>query len=328
MIVITGAAGFIGSCMTAFLNEQGYDNLILVDDFSRTDKQANWQGKRYIAQLHRNDFLAWLAQLSTPYGKNEKPQVIIHLGARTDTTETDKTVFDVLNLNYSKQLWDLCVQQQIPLLYASSAATYGLGENGYSDRHDIVPNLCPLNPYGRSKNDFDNWVLQQTEQPPKWYGLKFFNVYGPNEYHKGRMASVVWHAYHQIKSMGQVRLFRSHHPDYADGMQLRDFIYVKDVVKICAFLWQTQAPSGLYNVGTGHARPFLHLAEAVFAALRLPPDITFIDTPTNIRHTYQYYTQADMQKLITSANYLASFYSLEKGIDEYVANYLSANRYY
>lgn len=316
MIVVTGAAGFIGSCMAAFLNKQGNSDLILVDDFSRADKYPNWAKIQHNSLLHRDKFLASLA--ASP----EKPKMVIHLGARTDTTESNTAIFDTLNLNYTKQLWQLCAQREIPLLYASSAATYGMGEHGYDDRHDIVPQLKPLNPYGCSKNDFDLWALQQTAQPPYWYGVKFFNVYGPNEYHKGRMASVVMHAYRQILASGKVKLFKSHRSDYADGMQARDFIYVKDVVNICYFLLTQQATSGLYNVGTGCARPFLHLAEAVFAALQLPTNIEFIDTPTDIRDTYQYYTQANVKKLIETANYTTPFYSLEEGVLDYITQYL------
>jgi ADP-L-glycero-D-manno-heptose 6-epimerase len=253
--------------------------------------------------------------------------MIIHLGARTDTTETNVAIFDQLNLHYTQQVWALCTQFGIPLLYASSAATYGNGEHGYTDSHQIVPQLHPLNPSGRSKNDFDAWALQQTQTPPMWYGVKFFNVYGPNEYHKGRMASVIMHGFNQIKQTGGLKLFKSHRPDYANGQQLRDFIYVKDVVSICWHLLQTQPQSGLYNVGTGKANSFLHLAESTFAAMNLTPNIEFIDIPADIRNTYQYFTEANTTKLL-STGYNTPFYSLADGITAYVQMYLTEGKYW
>lgn len=317
MLIITGAAGFIGSYLVHFLNKQGYDNLILVDDFSRADKHENLATAKYHKRVERDDFLVW-------YGTNE-PNVaaIFHLGARTDTAEKDTAIFDRLNLNYSKAIWNIATQQQIPLIYASSAATYGLGEWGYEDRHDIVSNLKPLNPYGVSKNDFDKWVLTQKVQPPFWAGLKFFNVYGPNEYHKGRMASVIFHAYRQIQATGGMKLFRSHRADIADGYQSRDFVYVKDVVKVCYFLFQQRqtTASGLYNLGIGKARTFLDLVNATFAAMGKNPDISFIDTPTDIRATYQYFTEAKMEKL-HNVGYEMDFWSLEDGVRDYVQGYL------
>ena len=321
MIIITGAAGFIGSCMVAHLNQMGYTNLILVDDFSRTDKQPNWQNKHYHTCIDRSNFIAWL-----PKHYNQI-KMLIHLGARTDTTETNVAIFDQLNLHYTQQVWALCTQFGIPLLYASSAATYGNGEHGYIDSHQVVPQLQPLNPYGRSKNDFDAWALQQTQTPPLWYGVKFFNVYGPNEYHKGRMASVIMHGFNQIKQTGGLKLFKSHRPDFANGQQLRDFIYVKDVVSICWHLLQTHPESGLYNVGTGKANSFLHLAESTFAAMNLSPNIEFIDIPADIRNTYQYFTEANTAKLL-STGYNTPFYSLADGITAYVQMYLTEGRYW
>ena len=225
MIVVTGAAGFISSCLVAALNEQGREDLILVDDFSREDKTRNWTDKQFIAKVDRDVFTNWL---DTNY---QDVEVIFHLGARTDTTEQDEALFDRLNLHYTQQVWERCQRYDIPLIYASSAATYGAGEHGYQDNHSVIDQLTPLNPYGRSKNDFDKWALEQDQQPPRWYGLKFFNVYGPNEYHKGRMASVIFHTFRQIQQTGAMKLFRSHRPDFKDGEQSRDFIYVKDVVK-------------------------------------------------------------------------------------------------
>ncbi len=315
MIIITGAAGFIGSCLVRKLNDEGQSDLVLVDDFSPKDKQGNWQDKIFQQRIDRKEFPSWLEQ------HTDEVSIIFHLGARTDTTEKDTTIFDELNLNYSKHVWNICAEHQIPLIYASSAATYGLGEYGYQDRHDIVHQLKPLNPYGCSKNDFDIWALQQENQPPFWAGLKFFNVYGPNEYHKGRMASVIFHTVRQIKATGGMKLFRSHRPDFADGQQSRDFIYVKDVVNICYWLSQHEVPSGLYNLGTGQARSFYDLAANTFRAMGLEPKISFIDTPADIRDTYQYFTEADMHKL-HEAGYHQPFYTLESGIEDYVKQYL------
>ena len=318
MIVVTGAAGFIGSCLARKLNDEGYKNLVLADDFSRTDKARNWREKARIAAVRRDGLFPWLERMG------EEVSFVFHLGARTDTTEQDKAVFDELNLHYSQRMWEYCAERAIPLVYASSAATYGGGEQGYDDAHELVEKLAPLNPYGRSKNDFDAWALQQSKAPPFWAGLKFFNVYGPNEYHKGRMASVVFHAFHQIRKTGSMKLFRSHRPDVADGHQSRDFIYVRDVVEVMWFLFCATAPSGLYNVGTGRARTFLDLTTATFRALQLEPKIEFIDTPVDIRDTYQYFTEARMDKL-RQAGYDRPFQSLEEGIREYVQQYLLPN---
>ena len=325
MIVVTGAAGFIGSCLVAHLNEKGYHELWLVDDFENyPQKLPNLEGKSYSRKSERSTFLQDLRESKTA------PSLIFHMGARTDTAEQDVALFDKLNLNYTKALWNYCAEFGLPLVYASSAATYGGGELGYDDRHDVVEQLQPLNPYGRSKNDFDKWALAQTQQPPRWFGLKFFNIYGPNEYHKGRMASVVWHAFRQVQETGAMKLFRSHRPDIEDGQQSRDFVYVKDLCQVLswlAFEAEVSASNGLYNLGTGQARPFLDLVNAVFSALGLPSKISFIDTPADIRDTYQYYTQAEMRKL-QSAGYPFNFHSLETGIEDYVKHYLIPNKYY
>lgn len=321
MIVVTGAAGFIGSCTVSMLNQKGHDDIVIVDEYSRDDKNKNLQSLNAGLKFHRDDFLAWFRDHA------QEVDFVYHLGARTDTTEQDEAIFLELNLNYSKTIWEICADHNIPLVYASSAATYGLGELGYIDRHDIIEQLAPLNPYGRSKNDFDIWALAQKKQPPFWAGLKFFNVYGPNEYHKGRMASVIFHTVRQIKSTGGMRLFRSHREDYKDGEQSRDFIYVKDVLNILWFFFENRTNSGLYNVGTGQARTFYDLAASTFRAMALEPNISFIDTPADIRETYQYFTEADMAKL-KSIGYALPFYSLEDGIKDYVQQYLLEEKIY
>ncbi|MEM7366999.1 MAG: ADP-glyceromanno-heptose 6-epimerase [Bacteroidota bacterium] len=319
MIIITGAAGFIGSCMTAYLNELGRTDLILVDDFSRPQKTANYQHKSYHALVDRQALWSWLDQSTV------EVEAFIHLGARTDTTEKDWQIFERLNLTYSRRVWQWCVQQACPLIYASSAATYGDGQLGFRDDHDRLSQLAPLNPYGQSKQAFDLWALDQPHSPPWWAGLKFFNVYGPNEYHKGRMASVIFHAFHQIRQTAGLRLFRSHRADIPHGHQARDFIYVKDLVHIIDFLLKQQVQSGIYNVGTGQARSFLDLARALFVAMDVPESITFIDTPVDIRQTYQYFTQADMDKL-RRAGYSSAFTSLELGVKNYLDEYLFAEK--
>ena len=321
MIVVTGAAGFIGSCLVSKLNKEGFNNIVVVDDFSKTEKANNLEGKTIQAKVGRKDFIAWLKDFA------KEVDFIYHIGARTDTTEFDKAIFDELNVNYSKAIWEICVEHQIPLVYASSAATYGLGEFGYKDDHSIIPSLKPLNPYGDSKNDFDIWVLEQTKFPPFWAGLKFFNVYGPNEYHKGRMASVIFHTFNQIQANGGMKLFRSHNPNYTDGGQLRDFVYVKDVVSVCLFLMNDKPTSGIYNLGSGKARTFLDLAKNTFKNVDKPENIDFIDTPIDIRDKYQYFTEADMTKLI-GEGYKIPFHTLEEGVADYVTNYLSKEAYY
>ncbi len=322
MIVITGAAGFIGSCLVSRMNKQNIFNLLLVDDFSRQEKKPNLEGKRYLDSIDRNEFPKWFSENAA------KVEFVFHIGARTDTTEFNRELLNELNLNYTRKLWELCTQHHIPLVYASSAATYGLGELGYSDQDEsLIEKLKPLNAYGDSKNDFDKWALSQDKRPPYWVGLKFFNVYGPNEYHKARMASVIFHAFRQIKQSGKMKLFRSHHPDYTDGGQLRDFIYVKDVLEVCMFLLQSRISNGIYNLGTGKARTFLDLAGNTFKALGVAEQIEFIDTPADIRDKYQYFTEATMQKL-KNAGYSGKFHSLEEGVEDYVQNYLMKDLYY
>jgi ADP-L-glycero-D-manno-heptose 6-epimerase len=344
IIVVTGAAGFIGSCMAGYLNEQGFENLILVDEFDEDEKELNLHKKKYAVRVEREIFFEWL--------DIEKPDVkfVFHLGARTDTTEFDYAIHQHLNVDYSQKVWNYCTENNIPLVYASSAATYGSGELGYADDHEIIERLQPLNPYGISKNEFDKWALQQESKPPFWAGLKFFNVYGPNEYHKARMASMIFHGYHQIKKDGFVKLFKSHRKDFNDGEQLRDFIYVKDVMKIMYWMMTevfvvkretanvknkastltsdiSRLTDGIYNIGTGKARSFKDLVKATFAALDINPQIKYIDMPEDIRDKYQYFTEAKMEK-IRLAGYTFPLYSLDEGVKNYVRNYLANNRYY
>jgi ADP-L-glycero-D-manno-heptose 6-epimerase len=321
-IVVTGTAGFIGSVMVQYLNENGLTDLLLVDDFGVEAKRKNWEQKSYTKVIERQAFLDKL--------KNDEYEIdiIIHLGARTDTTEFDYAIHEELNLEYSKSLWQYATAKQIPFIYASSAATYGSGEHGYDDSHSILDLLEPLNAYGISKNEFDKWATTQTEQPPLWTGLKFFNVYGPNEGHKARMASVIFHAFNQIKATGVVKLFKSHRPDFKDGAQLRDFIYVKDLVAVIHWMMQQMlsnewvaSKNGLYNLGTGKARTFYDLAANTFIAQGLKPNIEFIDMPLDIRDKYQYFTEANMNKL-RAAGYDKPFSTLEEGVKDYVATYL------
>lgn len=321
MIIVTGAAGFIGSCLISKLNREGFKDIVAVDDFSHPNKNKNLIGKTISQRVEREVFIDWLEE------NHHLVQFIFHIGARTDTTEFDTAIFDKLNLNYTKAVWNKCVEHGIPLVYASSAATYGLGEYGYDDNHEIVDKLKPLNPYGDSKNDFDKWALKQEKQPYFWAGLKFFNVYGPNEFHKGRMASVIFHAFNQIIETGAMKLFASHNPNYKDGEQLRDFVYVKDVVNVCMFLLHHRKDSGLYNLGSGKARTFLDLVKNTFKALDKEPDITFIPTPEDIRDKYQYFTEANMSKL-QSIGYDLPFHTLEEGVEDYVKHYLMNHNYY
>lgn len=320
MIVLTGAAGFIASNMLKKLNEENITEIIIVDDFSSELKNRNILNKKYVEKIDRKIFFEWLSK------NNKSIELIIHLGARTDTTEKNIEIFNELNLKFSQKIWDFCVEKQIPLIYASSAATYGNGEYGYNDDHEIIEKLKPLNEYGISKNEFDKWVLNQKFTPPYWYGLKFFNVYGPNEYHKGRMASVVFHSYNQILITNKVKLFKSHRLDIKDGEQKRDFIYVKDVVEVISHLMNYKKNSGIYNVGTGKARTFLDLAINTFNAMNKEVNIEFIDTPEDIRANYQYFTEANIQKLLNTG-YNKKFTSLEEGIYDYVTNYLKENKY-
>lgn len=321
MIIITGAAGFIGSNLAGFLNKKGIEETMLVDAFDSDIKNRNIANKKFTGKIPRDFFFEWFD------ANHHLVDYVFHLGARTDTAEFNKAIFDTLNLGYSKKMWLACSKYSVPLIYASSAATYGDGEQGYNDDHRMIRLLKPLNPYGESKNEFDKWVLNQEETPPFWAGLKFFNVYGPNEYHKGRMASVVFHSFNQIMQTKNMKLFRSHKTGIPDGEQRRDFISVRDVVDVIYWLFKNKADSGIYNLGTGKARTFLDLAKSTFLAMGLKPSIEFIDTPSDIKDKYQYFTEARMEKL-RQAGYTKEFITLEDGINDYVKNYLLSHQYY
>ena len=321
MIIVTGAAGFIASALISELNKYNFNNIIAVDLFDSDLKNQNIEGKKITQKVNRHELHDWI-QLN-----HEEIEFIFHLGARTDTAEFDRALLAKLNTDYSKMIWKNCVSYQIPLVYASSAATYGLGEFGFDDQENLSEKLVPLNPYGDSKNEFDIWALKENKKPFFWAGLKFFNVYGPNEYHKDRMASVVYHAFNQITITDGMKLFRSHNPKFSDGGQMRDFIYVKDVVKVMYWLMHHRKNSGLYNLGSGQARSFLDLVKAVFVAMDKDEKISFIDTPIDIRYKYQYFTEAKMDKLI-GIGYPHPFTSLEAGINDYVSHYLKAQKRY
>jgi len=321
MIIVTGAAGFIGSCLIARLNQDNFNAIVAVDNFDDPKKNRNLEGKKIQKKVDRDNFFSWL---NSNY---EEVEFIFHIGARTDTAEFDRQLLWRLNTDYTKKMWRKCVNYQIPLVYASSAATYGLGEQGYDDDERKISELQPLNPYGESKNEFDKWALSQRNAPFFWAGLKFFNVYGPNEYHKERMASVVMHSFNQIKQTNGMQLFSSHNPKYKDGEQMRDFVYVKDVVETCIFLMHHRKNSGVYNLGSGKARSFLDLTRAVFKAMNKTEDISFIDTPLDIRDKYQYFTEANMEKL-RSIGFDYDFHSLEEGVENYVKDYLVDGNYF
>ncbi len=321
MIIVTGAAGFIGSCLIGRLNKENFNSIVAVDKIDALEKNKNLAGKNILKKVDRDNFFFWLDH------NFEEVEFIFHIGAITDTAEFDKELLRKFNTDFTKKIWRKCVSYQVPLVYASSAATYGLGELGYEDQEKLVADLQPLNPYGESKNEFDKWALKQKKKPLFWAGLKFFNVFGPNEYHKDRMASVVMHAFNQIQKTQQMKLFRSHNPDFKDGEQMRDFIYVKDLLEACIFLMHHRKNSGIYNLGSGKARSFLDLTKAVFKALNIPEEISFIDTPEDIRDKYQYFTEANMSK-IRSIGFDHKFHSLEEGVEDYVKNYLAQSEYY
>lgn len=325
MIVITGAAGFIGSALIGELMRRGYGDLVAVDDFSFPNKQLNLAGKKLRLHIHRDEFHSWLEK----HGNDV--QFIFHIGARTNTAEVDWDVLNRLNVHYTESIFGLCTRFSIPLIYASSAATYGNGSMGFMDGLEQIEGLLPLNPYGSSKQLVDLRVKKLNEQgvyalPPFWAGFKFFNVFGPNEYHKGRMASVVYHAFNQINSEGMVKLFKSYKEGVDDGQQQRDFIWIKDVLDVLIYFMENRKHSGLYNLGTGTARSFLDLAHAVFASKGLDPNIEFVSMPEDIRENYQYFTQAEMQR-VRDAGYTRPFTALETAVHEYVSDYLNPKAY-
>lgn len=321
MIVVTGAAGFIGSYIASGLAQDGHEEIIRIDDFSLEEKSSNYAGIPPQQLLDRSNCFPELEKRAAEI------RYFIHLGARTDTAEQDWDLFTRLNLSYTQQVWKFCTRHEIPLIYASSAATYGDGSLGFSDDLSRINELQPLNPYGRSKHEFDLWAIKQKNTPPSWAGLKFFNVYGPNEYHKGRMASVIFHAHRQINETGKLRLFRSHKPEYKDGEQKRDFIYVKDLLSVIKFLMQQSGLGDIYNLGSGQARTFNDLAAATFRAMDRTQNLEYFDTPLDIRESYQYFTQADMTKL-KKLGYETPFHSLEAGINDYVRNFLKSKKYF
>ncbi len=312
MIAVTGAAGFIGSNLAHTLAAHGYQ-ILLIDHDITPAKAANLAGLSRFAFSRHDHFLDDLAN------DRVRPEAIFHLGACSSTTETDWDYLHRNNIEYTQSLWRWCAKAGVPLVYASSAATYGDGARGFDDR--IPPHsLTPLNLYGKSKNDFDAWAAAEVASgkpaPPKWAGLKFFNVYGPREPHKGRMASVVYQTWRQVKATGGMKLFRSTDPRFTDGGQLRDFVFVGDCVNHMLWLWRN-GPSGLYNSGSGTPRSFLDLATAVFAALGLPARISFIDMPADLARQYQSYTCAEMSKL-RGAGGTISATDLETGVAETV----------
>jgi ADP-L-glycero-D-manno-heptose 6-epimerase len=318
MIIITGGAGMIGSMIAWHLNENlGRDDVVVVDRIGHPDQWQNMCHRKLADYLDKDELMPWLEHAG-------KIDAVIHMGAISATTERDFNRLLEANIRYSQNLWRWCAYKEVPFLYASSAATYGGGEAGYSDDH-AIDKLRPLNGYGFSKQFFDQWALRQQREgapcPPRWHGFKYFNVYGPNEYHKGRMASVAFHTFNQVREQGYVKLFRSHRPDYEHGMQLRDFVYVKDVAMATCHFIDHQAESGLYNIGTGKARAFRDLSTAVMKSMDREPNIEFIDMPEDLRGKYQYFTEAGMDKL-KQAGYSRTFMELEEGVADYVRNYL------
>ncbi len=313
-ILVTGAAGLIGWQFVRSCNQLGIP-VISVDHPEHFETRSEHQNTDFGTKIDREKLISWL-EANSP-----EISAVVHLGACTDTTELDEEYLKKMNLEYSQNLWNYCTEKKIPFVYASSAATYGEGENGYTDDEAQFSKLKPLNPYGESKRLFDIWALDQERQgksPPAWSGFKFFNVYGFGETHKGSMASVILHAYNQIKKSGGAKLFRSHREGIAHGEQKRDFILVQDVVDVLHFARTKPIQRGIYNLGTGQARTFLDLVRNVFKALNLPERIEFIDTPEHLRARYQYFTQAEMARL-RQAGYTKPFTSLEDGVRKYVA---------
>jgi ADP-L-glycero-D-manno-heptose 6-epimerase len=312
--------GFIGSGFVSYLNQLGHQDLVVVDDFYQWKKEKNLEGKRVYEWVHRDLFIAYFEKVAS------QVEAVFHLGARTDTISDDVKIFEKLNVQYSKDIWNICTHYSIPLIYASSAATYGDGSLGFKDDEESLINLKPLNAYARSKHEFDLWAMAQQSTPPYWYGLKFFNVFGPNEGHKGRMASVVYHGWLQIRETGQLKLFKSYRPEFKDGGQQRDFIYVRDVHEMTWIIFDKKPQSGIYNVGTGIARTFEELGNASFAALNLPSNIEYIEMPFDLKNKYQYFTQADMSKWKKAGLTLPAT-PLETGVNQYIQQFLNPGKY-
>jgi len=322
MIIITGAAGFIGSVLVWHFNQLGITDLLLVDEFGEGQKWLNLRDLKFAQMIHPTEL--WSHPI---WARPGAVKAVYHMGACSDTTELNMDFLYDNNTLYTNSLFELCAKKKVPLVYASSAATYGDGEQGYVDDHKLVPRLRPLNKYGWSKQLSDEWVLQQKKTPPVWFGVKFFNVFGPNEYHKGKMSSVVYHGFNQIQDAGVVKLFKSYRKGIEDGGQRRDFVYVKDVcramVELVAAGKKKPSLSGLYNLGTGEARSFADLARATFAGLGKKPNIQYIDMPEGLRAQYQYFTQADVTKL-KKALPKFKFLSLEDAVTDYVGTHLSS----
>jgi ADP-L-glycero-D-manno-heptose 6-epimerase len=326
MIILTGGGGMIGSMIAWHLNTQmNFDDFVIVDDLINEQQENNFNKRKFIEYIAKDDLEKYL---------NDKKNVsaVIHMGAISATTESNFNRLLQSNIRFSQALWHWCAENKVPFIYASSAATYGDGSVGYDDNESELDKLSPLNAYGYSKHFFDRWVQLELSKnqptPPQWCGLKFFNVYGPNEYHKGRMASVVFHSFNQFKETNQIKLFKSEHPSYADGMQVRDFIYVKDAVKIIIFFLNNNNFSGLYNAGTGNAETFKALAKAVLINTKgQPDDIKYIEMPNDLKGKYQYYTQATMNK-INSIGFNDNFMNLKEGVTDYLESYLlTSDRY-
>lgn len=318
MILVTGGAGFIGSVLAKTLNEKGFTDLVIVDRLEESSKWKNLRGIKYQDYINADDLF------SGDYDELlNDADMIFHMGACSSTTEKNMDFLMKNNVGYSQALFRFAAAKNIPFLYASSAATYGDGEQGYSDDEVGMFELMPLNPYGYSKQLVDEWILKEENKPDHWFGFKFFNVYGPNEYHKEDMRSLVDKSFEQINKTGTVKLFKSHRPDFKNGEQLRDFVYVKDVVRVMIELAEAEKAefSGIYNLGTGKARSFLDLTMATFKAMGKTPNIEFIDMPESIRAQYQYYTQAEMGKLLSILPGF-KFSSIEDGVTDYVQNYL------
>ena len=320
MIIITGGAGFIGSALVAGLNESGNDDLMIVDRFGSGVKWKNLAKRSFARLLHKDELLDWLKTASNQV----KIDAIVHLGASSSTTVVDTDYLVANNINYSLALWKFCTEQRVPFIYASSASTYGDGSLGFADSGSNVVAATPLNPYGFSKVKFDAMALGSKATPPFWAGLRFFNVYGPQEYHKGGQASCVWQFFPQIKKREEVNLFKSYRADVAHGEQQRDFVYVKDCVKVILhFLKEhAQAESGIYNVGSGQARSFRDLASGVFKCIGKKTQIEWIEMPVGLRDHYQYFTEAKLDRLRRCGGYNEPMTSLEDGIGDYVKNYL------